>query len=63
MEIVNCVLLIVIDKAFEAVVDALSVTWKVMEFGPPAVVGVPEITPLELSDNPTGKLPVAIVQV
>ena len=34
-----------------------------MEVGPPAVVGVPEITPLELSDSPLGNVPEDIDQV
>ena len=34
-----------------------SVTLKVTEVGPPAAVGVPEITPLELSDSPAGSEP------
>jgi hypothetical protein len=29
----------------------------VTEVGPPAAVGIPEITPAELSDNPTGNVP------
>ena len=55
--------LIVIGRDALAVALVLSVTLKVMEVGPPAVVGVPEITPLELSDNPAGKVPEVIVQV
>jgi hypothetical protein len=60
---VSVALLIVNDKAFVAVTLVLSVTRKVTEVGPPAVVGVPEITPLELSDNPAGKVPEAIDHV
>jgi hypothetical protein len=56
-------LLIVIDRDLEAVALVLSVTLKVMEVGPPAAVGVPEITPLELSDNPAGNDPEVIDQV
>jgi hypothetical protein len=52
----------VIDKDLLAVLLALSVTWKVMEVGPPVVVGVPEITPLELKYNPEGNVPEVIVQ-
>ena len=52
-----------IEMAFVAVVLVMSATWKVMDVGPPAVVGVPEITPLELSDSPAGNVPEAIVQV
>jgi hypothetical protein len=53
----------IIERGFVAVALVLSVTWKVTEVGPPAVVGVPEITPLELSDSPADKVPEAIVQV
>ena len=59
----NVVLLIVIDRTFVAVALVLSVTLNVMEVGPPAVVGVPEIMPLELSDSPAGKVPEDIDQV
>jgi len=52
----------VIDKDLFAVLLVLSVTCKVTEVGPPAVVGVPEITPPELRDNPAGKLPAVIAQ-
>ena len=55
--------LIVIDRVFVAFKLVLSVTWKVTEVGSPAVVGVPEITPLELRDNPEGNVPEVIVQV
>ena len=55
--------LIVIDKDLFAVLLALSVTRKVTAVGPPAVVGIPEITPLELRDNPAGNVPEVIVQV
>ena len=61
--ILGDVLLIVIDSNFVAVRLLLSVTLRVAEFGPPAVVGVPEITPLELSDRPGGNVPEAMVQV
>ncbi len=50
-------LLMLIDRDFTPVALMLSVTWKVMEVGPPAVVGVPEMTPLELSDSPAGNIP------
>ena len=62
VEIANWVLLIVIVRAFVAVADILSFTWKVMEVVL-AVVGVPEITPPELSPSPDGKLPEATAQV
>ena len=54
---------IAIDNDFVAVVLVKSVTLNVMEVGPPTVVGVPETTPLELSDSPDGREPVAIDQV
>jgi hypothetical protein len=57
------VLLIVIVKVFVAVVLALSITTNVTEVGLSAVVGVPEITPLELSDSPAGNEPEGISQV
>ena len=57
------VLLIVIDNASVVIALVLSVTWKVTEVGPPDVMGVPEITPLELRDSPAGKVPEVIVQV
>ena len=56
-------LLIVIVRILVAEAPALSVTLKVTEVGPPAVVGAPEITPLALSDNPSGKAPEMIDQV
>ena len=59
----SAALLIVIDSELLAVVLPLSVTRKLTEVGPPAVVGVPEITPLELSDSPAGNVPDAIVQL
>ena len=52
-----------IDNDFVAVVPVRSVTLKVTEVGPPAAVGVPEITPLELSDSPAGSEPELIDQV
>ena len=57
------VLLIVIVRDFAATAPVLSVTLKVKDVGPLAVVGVPEITPLELSVSPRGNVPVVIVQV
>ena len=62
VEIANWVLLIVIVRAFVAVADILSFTWKVMEVVL-AVVGVPEMTPLELNANPAGNVPEATAQV
>jgi hypothetical protein len=53
----------VIGRDLVTVVPALPVTLKVMEVGPPAVAGVPEITPMELSDSPAGNDPEAIDQV
>ena len=55
--------MMVSDRDFAAVAFELSVTRKVTEVGPPAIVGVPEITPLELSDSPAGNVPEAIVQL
>ena len=55
--------IIVIDNDFVAVTPVRSVTLKVTEVGPPAAVGVPEITPLELSDSPAGNEPDVIDQV
>ena len=54
--------LIVSDKDFVADAVAESVTWKVTEVGPLAAVGVPEMTPPELSVIPAGNVPDAIVQ-
>ena len=56
-------LFIVIDKVARAVALAASVTRKVADAVVPAAVGVPEMTPLELSDNPAGNIPEAIDQV
>jgi hypothetical protein len=53
----------VIVKVFVAVALALSVIRKIIEVGLPAAVGVPEITPLELRDNPVGRVPDIIVHV
>ena len=55
--------LIVIVKAAVAVALELSVTLQVTEVGPQAVVGVPLITPMELSASPVGKVPEAIDHV
>ena len=54
------VLLIVSDRDFVAVEFELSVTRKVTEIGPPAVVGVPEICPPEESVSPGGSVPVEL---
>ena len=56
-------LLMVIDRDLVVVTLLPSVTRKVTAVGPPAVVGVPEITPLALSDNPAGNVPEATDQV
>ena len=56
-------MLIVIDIDFVTAALMLSVTRKVAAVGPPAVVGVPEIAPLELSDKPAGNVPEDIDQV
>ena len=53
-----------IVSILEAVPPAVSVTLKVMEVGPPAVVGVPEMTPVDaLRDRPLGSVPDVIDQV
>ena len=56
-------LLMAIDIDFVAVALAVSVTRNVKEPGPPVVVGVPEITPPELSDSPAGNVPEVTAQV
>ena len=53
----------VIGMLLLALAPALSDTLKVMETGPPAVIGFPEINPLELSVSPAGSVPDAIDQV
>ena len=55
--------LMTIDKGSVAIASVLSVTWKVTELGPPAVVGMPEMTPTELSDNPAGSVPDVNAQI
>jgi hypothetical protein len=50
-------MLIVIDRDFVTAAPVLSVTRKITEVGPPAIVGVPEMVPLELSDKPAGNVP------
>ena len=57
------VLATVIGMLLVALAPILSVTLKVIEAGPPAVVVFPEITPLELSVSPAGSVPEAIDQV
>jgi hypothetical protein len=52
----------VIDKAFVAVAAAASVTVTV-KLDVAAVVGVPEITPAELSANPAGRVPAVTAHV
>ena len=54
--------IMVMERDCVAVKLLASVTLKVTEVGPPAVVGVPEITPLALSVSPAGNVPEAIVQ-
>ena len=56
-------LAMVIGMFLVAIAPVLSVTLKVIEAGPPVVVGVPEITPLEISVSPAGSVPEAIDQV
>ena len=53
----------VMERDCVAVKLLASVTLKVTEVGPTAVVGVPEITPLALSVRPAGNVPEAIVQL
>jgi len=50
------------DRSAVAAPPALSVTWTV-KVEVPSVVGVPEITPEESSDSPSGKVPDAMDQV
>ena len=57
------VALIVMGRDFVPIALVLSVTWKVIAVGPPAVVGVPATTPPELNDKPAGRVPEAIDQV
>jgi hypothetical protein len=54
--------LMVMDRASVAVAPLLPATWTV-KLDMAAVVGVPEITPAELSDNPAGRAPELIDQV
>jgi hypothetical protein len=54
----------VIDSALVLEPPMLSVTLKVMEVGPPAVVGVPLIIPVEAArDKPSGRTPEVMLQV
>ena len=55
--------MMVIDSGVVTQLPALSATLKVPVVGPPAVVGVPLITPSEPSDSPPGKAPDCIDQV
>jgi len=50
-------------KVFEAVAFALSVTLIVIEVALSDVVGVPDMTPPELSDNPAGSVPDVNAQI
>jgi hypothetical protein len=52
-----------IEMLLVALAPVLSVTLKVIEVGPPVMVGVPKITPSELIVNPTGNVPETIDQV
>ena len=52
----------VMERDCVAVKLLASVTLKVTAVGPPAVVGVPEITPLGLSVRPAGNVPEAIAR-
>ena len=54
---------VVIVRDWVAVKLLASVTLKVTEAELTAAVGVPEITPLELSVSPAGNVPEVIVQV
>ena len=54
---------VVIDRDCVAVKLLASVTLNITEVELTAAVGVPEITPLELSVNPAGNVPEVIVQV
>ena len=55
--------LMVMDRDAVAALPVVSVTLKVARVGPPTVVGVPEIMPLELSVSPAGNALEANVQV
>jgi hypothetical protein len=50
-------------RVFVAVAFALSVTLTVIEVALVDVVGVPEMTPPELSDNPAGSVPDVNAQI
>ena len=55
---------IVIDRDFVLVPPTLSFALKVMLVGPPALVGVPVIAPVEaFSDSPAGRDPAVIDHV
>lgn len=54
---------ILIDKLLEAVAALASLTWA-PNANDPAVLGVPEIAPVdELSDRPVGSCPLTVLQV
>ena len=52
-----------IEKDLVDILLKLSITWIVKLVGPPALVGVPEITPEELKDNQEGNDPETIDQL
>jgi hypothetical protein len=57
-------ILMVIESTLVTEPPMLSVTLKVMEVGPPAVVGVPLIMPVEAArDKPSGREPKVMLQV
>jgi hypothetical protein len=55
--------MIVIDSDCVAFVPVPSVAIKITVVGPVVVMGVPDMTPLELIVSPIGNVPEAIVQV
>ena len=57
-------MLMVIESALVTEPPMLSVTLKVMKVGPPAVVGVPLMMPVEgARDKPSGREPDVMLQV
>ena len=56
--------LMVIESALVTEPPRLSITLKVMEVGPPAVVGVPLMMPVEAArDKPSGREPKVMLHV
>ena len=56
--------LTVIDNIAVALPPTLSTTWKMMEFGPPAVAGIPLMIPVPAARaNPVGRVPEVTDQV